>query len=244
MRVIEPSFKSYVKLYKSKNPMCGRLGKLYVHNNNELVDIGCNQYDCAICRPIKKYLLFVEILKNVYSFNLQKHFIITFVGKNHRKQYSWIDSYKVMNYEWTKFRLVLNRRFGKVSYILLPRAQKSGYCHFHILTNKFMSWHFLNEKRKRYKFGFLSIQKNKNVAEYLNQDYFKDHEWIIPPGIRHYRSSRNIKLNNSCKDENNIFFTHNTSLETIKKHLLHLQNINIDINEYYIKKIIDNINNS
>ena len=44
-----------------------------------------------------------------------------------------------------------------------------------------------------------SIQKNKDVADYLNTDLLEFNEWIITYGIRHVRCSRSVKLNNVQK---------------------------------------------
>ena len=227
--------------YSNKYTLCERLGKLYIEENNKIIDIPCNKWECKLCRPKLQYLLYEEILNYVYIFNLQKHFVITFEGKEYRQKYTIEESYKFMNKQWHKFLNVINYHYGKIIYILLPRAQKDGYCHFHILTNKYLDWKFLNEKRKKYNLGYVSIQKNKDVAEYLNTDFFKKHEWYIPKGIRHYRSSREIILMNYRRNRINKYFTNKMTIEQIKNWIEQNKGITQDIESYYIQKLINKL---
>lgn len=224
-----------------KYPLCGKLGRVYIPEKNILIDVKCGMWECVICRKNLQRQLFIEIQRNVYAFDLQKHFIITFEGKEYRDKYSIEDSYKFMPIAWHKLLNVINYHYGKIIYILLPRAQKSGYCHYHILTNKYIDWDFLNKKRKKYGLGYVSINKNKDVAEYLANDYYKDHEWMIPKGIRHYRCSREIKLMNYKNNKSNKFFTYKVKMDEIEKLLLNEYNTIYDDTPYYIQKLINKI---
>lgn len=232
-------FNSLVNEYYKPYYLCGKLGHLYIEDKNKLVDIGCNRWYCNECRPILKNKLYFDILRNIYSFKLDKHFIITCEGKKFREKYTWEESFRYMNRQWPKFRKVIEYNYGPIDYIALPRSQMNGYCHYHLLINKYVDWSFLNKKRKKYNLGFVSIQKNKDAAEYLATDYWKDHEWIIPKGIRHYRSSRSIKLMDySNSDLNKIFFDNKYKIEKIQRNLYDVKGIFFDINEYYIYKMI------
>lgn len=234
-------FKEIKKLYNSKYELCGNLGTVYNKGTNRLSDINCNHWLCKNCFTRMRYILYLEIIKNVYCFDLQKHFVITVGGKEFREKYSIEDSYRYMSVKWNSFLVSLKRDYGKIIYILLPRAQKDGYCHYHIITNKYMSWKDLNDKRKKYGLGYMSIQKNKDVAEYLNKDYFDNNEWYIPPRYKHYRSSREIKLFNFSKtDYNNIYFKNTVSIEQIKKYLKKLYRIEYDDSEYFLNKLMKN----
>lgn len=214
--------------YESKNVKCEKdLGRIYSLRNNSLYYVGCGKWDCARCRPRLKYNLYLDLLRYIYIYDLYYHFVITFSGNKLRQQYSYDESFVYMNKAWDKYKLVIEYRYGKMSYIVLPRSQRNGYCHYHILTNIFPSIGFLEEKRKKYSLGFNRIKENKNVAEYLQQDYFKDHEYIIPKNIRHYRSSRNIKLLNYKKDsfwnEDNVYYSKYASFKFI----------DLDVNERF-----------
>lgn len=232
-------FNDLKKIYNKQNYYCEKLGKLYIPDENKLIDITCNRLSCEICRPKLKDILHKEIVKNVYSFDLQKHFIITSEGKEFREKYNYEQSYYFMNHQWNKFRKLINYHYPNLIYVLLPRAQKTGYCHYHILTNKYIDWKFLNKKRKRYGLGYVSIQKNKDVAEYLANDYFNDNEWFIPLNIRHYRSSREIKLMNFEKTKDNIFFNHKKTEEEILNEINEKLGIPFNpFNEYYENKMM------
>lgn len=193
-------FKDLLKWYSRRNPICYSLGRSYNIGNDSLKDVYCMKWDCSFCRPILKYIYFIEVLKNVYSFKLYNHFVITFPGKSFRDKYSWDESFKNMSYAWNKFKKIVEYHYGPFDYIQFPRSQKTGYCHYHTLINKNISWYFLNKKRKLSELGYVSIQKNKNTADYLTSDYWKDNEWCIPSSYRHFRSSRSIKLNNFSKN--------------------------------------------
>jgi len=225
--------------YCKNNKKCGKLGKVYIPIEMKLTDIGCNKWDCNKCRSNKKFNLYLDILRYVYIYNLQNHFIITFAGKNVRNICSYEESYRFMTKQWDKFRKTIVRRYGSFTYILLPRAQKDGYCHFHILTNKYMSWEWLNKKRKKYGLGYVSIQKNKDVAEYLNTDYFTESEWFIPLGIRRYRNSKNILLNSEkYETQKTVFADPKMTDEEIKSYIMALWGDHYDFNDYYEQKLI------
>lgn len=223
------------EIYQSKNELCEKLGKIYSHKKGEIYPVKCNKWTCQKCRPKKKYLLYLDILQYVYLHNLQIHFVITFEGQKLRKEISWEQSYKYMNKQWDNFEKTIKYNFYErytkkgeyapyigenFTYIVLPRAQQSGYCHYHVLLNKEIPWEYLDNIRKNYKMGYMSIQKNKDVAEYLNTDFFKDHEWVIPADVRHYRTSQDIKINFYKKPawwkDENIYFTHEAKMETIE----------------------------
>lgn len=234
------TFKELKKIYKSINPKCnGRLGKVFVLGSG-LYDIPCQKWNCKKCRPHKKFEIYLDILRYVYIYHLQRHFVITFAGKKVRDLCSWEESYKFMAKQWIKFRKCIEYKYGKLTYILLARAQESGYCHYHILTNKYLDWYFLNKKRKNYGLGYVSIQKNKDVAEYLNTDFFKEHEWFIPLNIRHFRCSRDIKLTYNAKDSNKLVFNNKVSKDEIKKQIYYSFQEVYDMNDYYEYKMINN----
>ena len=79
-----------------------------------------------------------------------------------------------MNYTWNKFRNVIQRKVGKFSYIVFPRAQQSGFCHYHVLINKFVPRKFLEKKRLDQGYGFIKINRNKDAIYYLNNDFFNN----------------------------------------------------------------------
>jgi hypothetical protein len=174
----------------------GSLGKIYNLRRDEVNNLNCNHWDCPRCRSKKKYQLFLETFYLVNQLDLNKHFIMTFQGKDFRDKYSYEESYEIMSKTWHKYQQVIEYHKGKFDYIKFPRAQQDGYCHFHIILPKFISWYFLDLKRKLYpELGFVRISKNVDLAEYLHRDFFKDHEYYIPKGVRHYSCSRGLTYN-------------------------------------------------
>lgn len=242
MMVSENSFKWWKFLYSNQYYLCDSMGYLYDREFNLLSDIHCMKWRCKRCRYYKKFFLYLDVLANVYAFNLDKHFILTFGGKEMRDIFSWEESYKIMSKKWHSFMNCIKKFYGNFDYILFPRAQKSGYCHYHVITNTYLDWDWLNKKRKLYGLGFMSIQKNNSVADYLALDYFKDHEWVIPPDFKHYRCSRSIVLNNFMKRKNCFHhFDYDYSLDKIKKSVDMLYENKLDLDDYYIDKLVSNI---
>jgi hypothetical protein len=228
------NYDKFKETYNVKNKLCGEeLGRIYNSNTNKLTDVLCMKWNCEVCRPIKKMILYFQISQNVLIFDLDKHFVITSEGKQFRNKYGWYHSYIFMTTQWKKFLKAIKYEFGDIDYILLPRAQKDGFCHYHIMLNKYIPWNFLNEKRKNYGLGYLRINKNQSVVDYLHNDYFKDNEWIIPDGIKHYRSSRSILINNVAANNEIQYFNNQTNLKQISEFVNILYGKNIDIEGYY-----------
>ena len=100
-----------------------------------------------------------------------------------------------MPQSWKKLKQAIQFKYGKFDYILLPRSQQDGYCHYHIITNsKYIPHKFLDKKRKKYpNMGYLSIQTNQTLAYYLTNDFFKDNEYIIPENRKHFYGSADVK---------------------------------------------------
>lgn len=228
--------------YYRQYPLCGYLGNTYNIPKNKLTTIHCMKWRCVKCRPKLRYMLYLEILKNVYSFDMDKHFIITFGGKPLRKKITWDYSYIFMNKAWHKFNNVIKYHYPDFKYIVLPRSQNDMYCHYHIITNQYIPWNFLDEKRKKYNLGFVSINKNQSLAEYLHGDFFNDYEYIIPLNIRHYRSSREIKLFNHLKQkQNTVFFDYEKDFEYIKNYIKKEYLIDYDFFNFWEDNHIKNI---
>lgn len=196
-----PLYNEYNSYFSHIGCYNGSLGEIYNNRKNMVYPVACKNWSCPKCRKILKYNLFVEVFYLVYALNLDRHFIITFRGnRDYKRGYGVLsefeDSYRIMSKLWNKFKKVIEYHKGKFDYILLSRSQNDGFCHFHILLPKYISWYFLDKKRKLYDdLGYLSINKNRSVADYLHKDFFKDSEYWIPKGVKNYKSSRGIKFN-------------------------------------------------
>ena len=226
---IEPTPITYQLLkqdYQTLNTYCKNIGKVYDYRQDKLHDLLCNKWNCSRCRKIKKNKLYHQIVKAVLIHNINIHFVITFKGKDYRQQFTPIESYEWMNKLWDLFlhkikydyyeHHTLNsyaKYYGEqLTYIILPRAQKTGYCHFHIFLKDTIDFDYLDSVRHQYGLGYTTILHNQSLADYLHKDFFNDHEWIIPYNIKHYRTSRNILLNNESTTNFNqelIVFPHN-----------------------------------
>lgn len=213
------SFKQLSEFYQKPNHIClsNKLGVNYKHSNydklrtadgflykgiyrgSKINRILCSKFHCDRCRNLLKYALKKEMELMICEHQLHTHFVITTEGTKYRDTNDYIQSYKDMAKSWNKMRKILSydaKKQGKhFSYICLFRAQKSGYCHLHVLTNLYIPKERLIAISKKYfNTGFIKIKKNKNITHYLTNDFMKDSEFYIPFSRRHYSTSRNIHL--------------------------------------------------
>lgn len=218
------TWKQLKDYYQSKRNYCGngQRGRTYSLRHDKLIKLDCGSVTCGKCRPSVKKQLHEDIVRQAEQLQLNQHFIITSPGKQFRNEHTYVDSYRIQEYEWNKLNGVIQYHHPDFQYIRLPRAQTSptadnpiGFSHQHILTNRpqrveheykdgklvrtiptndDLSFQWLDEKRKKYQLGFVWIRQNQNVAEYLANDFFHDDEWIIPIGKNHVATSRDIVL--------------------------------------------------
>jgi len=235
--------KDYYNSYdQHKGCFTGSLGKIYDLRNDKLRPFGCFNWNCPKCRPYLKYKLYVETFNICKAFELDKHFIITFQGKKFRDKIPFYQSYQIMSNIWNKYKKVIEYHKGKFEYLIFPRAQKDGYCHFHIILPKYISWYFLEKKRKLYpEMGYLRINKNIDLAEYLHRDFFKDNEYYTPLGQRHYSSSKALTFNqyiNPYFREDNILLLGRHKPEDMEKEIIKKFGRLLPFEEY-VKKFAD-----
>lgn len=239
-----PLYNQYNSYFMNSGCFNGSIGEIYNSRSHKVLNMSCKMWSCPKCRKRLKYRLFLETFYLVDQLELNKHFILTFGGEEYRKKYSFYDSYKIMSNNWDKFKKVIEYHKGKFDYILFPRAQNDGYCHYHVLLPKYISWYFLENKRKKYdEMGYLRINKNRDVAEYLHSDFFKDSEYWIPTNIKHYKSSRGIKFNkyrDPFFEDDNCMILGKHSVEDLEELVEDKFKCSLP-NEYYLRKYYDNI---
>lgn len=199
------SFEQLQDNYSNSNYLCKKdyFGYVYSLRYNQLLRLTCDQYSCARCRPHLKKDLHDKICQQVDGNELRFHFILTFAGNKTRELVDYWDSYTIMNYIWNKLRGVIRRKYPNYKYIIFPRAQANpkpgnapGYCHFHTIHNERIPKTWLDDKIKKYsELGYSFLRYNEDVAGYLHNDFYNDDEWTIPYNVKHYRSSRDIKIN-------------------------------------------------
>jgi len=204
-----------IKNYQDINPYCATTKKAYDKRNHRVNGILCNQFTCARCRKKLKQKIFEKASENILKLDLSRHLVLTTEGDAYRDDHTVEQSYEDMSSSWYKLHRIINYHYGErkkignkivfaspMEYICFPRAQKDGYCHYHILTNKYVPKKFLKEKSSKYgNMGYLKIKQNKDTIGYLSKDFFKDPEWYIPEGFRHYNCTKNVDLKIRVVDE-------------------------------------------
>ncbi|MCK5459440.1 MAG: hypothetical protein KAI20_06075, partial [Thermoplasmatales archaeon] len=195
-----PKFDFYLRKlrYKDRNRGCGT-HKLYTRRQHKLVDTHCNQFSCEYCRPRLIRNLKNNIVKYAEKFDLTRFITITFGGKDLRRLVRPDNSFSYVMKRFNNWREYIWRKFGvRVSYINLIRSHKDGYCHLHILIDRFIPKSWLSESTAALGLGSTNVKyvDIHRVSAYLSK-YFseKDHEWFLPEKVHHYTTSRNIHLN-------------------------------------------------
>ena len=196
------------KEYKGRNRGCG-INKLYSKREHRLVDTCCNQFSCEYCRQKLLKNLRINIVKNADKFGLTRFVTITFGGNDIRRVVRPDNSFSYVMKRFNHWREYLRRKFGvSVSYINLVRSHRDGYCHLHILVDRFVPKFWLSESVSALGLGYTNVKyvDIHRVSAYLSK-YFseKDHEWFLPRGIHHYTTSRNIHLNDFVPDPDWIY---------------------------------------
>jgi hypothetical protein len=84
-----------------------------------------------------------------------------------------------------------------ISYNNLVRSHKDGYCHLHILIDRYIPKNWLSISTSALGLGSTKIKYvdihrvSSYIAKYFSE---KDHEWYIPKGVHDFTTSRDIHL--------------------------------------------------
>ena len=188
---------SFRKYYYNKIPSyCGTNIIFDKNDPSKMSHVGCNRLSCPRCRPKLKNKLVERITEVCVQHDLFRQLVLTCPGKEWRKTHTSGESFTWLNKKWDSFKVLYNRETGKkLHYIKLPRCQKSGYCHGHILIDQYIPNSLIEDLIKRvglgsnYKIHHMDIHR---LGEYLKNDFYKEHEWFIPVGMRHISSSMEL----------------------------------------------------
>lgn len=199
----------YYDDYQKQKINCMTTMESYDLKTNEFHKVGCHCWECWLCRKNMKKKLFHEILPLTLKYNIWRHLVITVKPKEYREKDKIEQSYIDTKKAFKKLKEIIKYTYGKdFTYIAFWRAQRTGCCHVHLLIDRYIDLKWLIEKTKKYPvFGTINITKNQDSTHYLINDFYKDPEWYIPRGQRHYTTSRNIKIQkNKCDGENKIVY--------------------------------------
>lgn len=185
------------KRYYNTLPRYCMTNIIFDRNDPEkMAHVGCNRLSCPRCRSKLKNHLLDRIVAVATGYGLLRELILTCPGGQWRKNHDSNDSFPWMNKKFDSFKVLYERKTGKkLQYIKLPRSQKSGYCHSHILIDQYIPQSLIEDIIKRvglgkiYKIKLRDIQR---LGSYLKNEFFKDHEWYIPVGMHHISSSMNV----------------------------------------------------
>ena len=194
--------------YADRNRGCGR-NKFYNMREHRLVDAPCNQFSCEYCRPKLLKKLRINIIRYAKEMDLTRFVTITFGGEDLRRVVRPDNSFEYGMKRFNHWREYLRRKFKvKVSYINLVRSHKDGYCHLHLLMNRYIPKAWLSQSTKAIGLGSTNVKyvDIQRVSGYLSK-YFseKEHEWFLPDGIHHYSTSRDIHLNSYVPDSKWVY---------------------------------------
>ncbi|MBU0496407.1 MAG: hypothetical protein KKG04_00435 [Candidatus Thermoplasmatota archaeon] len=229
--------------YARINKGCG-VNKLYDVRNHRLVDAHCNQFSCEYCRPRLLKNLRINIIKYAHEMDLTRFVTITFGGEDLRRVVRPDNSFEYVMKRFNHWREYLKRKFKvKVSYINLVRSHQDGYCHLHLLMNRYIPKSWLSQSTRAVGLGSTNVKyvDIQRVSGYLSR-YFsvKEHEWFLPEGIHHYSTSRDIHLNSYVPSSQWVYicmpqrFVKNSEGEVVRNILGEIECV-CNHTEWYVK---------
>lgn len=193
--------------YDEPNHNCQKVGMLYDRREHRVYKASCNSISCGRCRQREIRKMLNKVTTIAKDKNLTRHLVITVPGKTFRKFVDADESFDYFSYAWQKFRVMFKREYGdNLQYIAFRRAQKDGYCHMHALVDRYIPVNKINDISRRAGLGYASINfvDVHRITSYLSKYWYKDHEWLIPKGMRHITTSRGIKLSDGVLPEDKL----------------------------------------
>lgn len=185
------------KTYSNNNLSCQK-HKIYNKREHTIQNANCNQYSCSRCRPGRKHRLLNAVIEVAEKQGLTRMLTITFPGRKYRNRVSPDDSFAYNMRRFNSLKIYLKRRLGvKLEYINFPRSQKDGYCHQHILIDRYIPKSVLDDICKHLGLGSTNIKyvDIHRIGGYLKAELNnKDHEWMIPKHKKHYSKSHGVTL--------------------------------------------------
>ncbi|EMR73030.1 hypothetical protein MBGDN05_00784 [Thermoplasmatales archaeon SCGC AB-539-N05] len=200
-------FNERKKRYYGKNVYCGN-DFLYHPGKHKLIHSSCNSWSCERCRPRKMKNLLNVIVEQANDKNLTRHLVITSAGKDFREKFSPDESFDFFAKQFNQLRKYYRREFShNLSYIALPRSQEDGFCHYHCLIGSYIPKNWLDNVLKKLGLGwcFITYVDVHRLANYLSKYWYKEHEWFIPKGKKHYTHSADVDLTLFAPEDNWYF---------------------------------------
>lgn len=183
--------------YQNSSRYCGS-GFYFNIESHKLVRSSCKMFSCSNCRDKKVRNILDKTTKYAMTFDLTRFLTFTLGGVNRRSYVSPVESFSYMMAKFVEFRILYKREFGEnLDYICFPRSHKDGYCHLHILVNKYIPKSWLNDVMARIQLGNCNIKyvDAHRVGGYLHAYLNKKiHEWYLPKGKRHYTTAGSVEL--------------------------------------------------
>jgi hypothetical protein len=156
----------------------------------------CGSWQCSTCGPWKKQR-FLRALPRVAQENGLRVFMtltIAHVGRTPEESYAYAARC------FDKFRMAMKRKYGESPrYVKVVEAQpRSGYAHYHILTNRRIDYRELSWQWSAVGGGrivHIRYADPHGVARYVSKYFVKSlDDEDIPRGKRRYTTSRGIHL--------------------------------------------------
>lgn len=171
----------------------------YNQVSKEYAPFNCHSWNCEVCGPKRARKLVKSISKWARKKGLDRFLTLTLQpSKLPDYARSPYQSYYYMMYVWRKFRVYLYRRYGRISYVWVVEPHKSGFCHIHILIDRFIPQRWISSVFSRLGGGKIvhieRVKKMRDVSSYVGKYMGKMHKKPIPRHKRRYSSSRDIHL--------------------------------------------------
>lgn len=178
------------------NSACGMYSAVGVIEGKERLwgyaRLGCGRWTCPVSGPRKAARLRDAIIRAARQKGLTRLLSLTLDPKKFEG-----DSVAYINRCWGKLRVYLSRKYGRsISFIRLLEQQKNGNAHFHILIDRFIPYEWIKGAWDAVGGGSVYVQCKdiEETANYCVKYLTKDLHLYRSRGIRHYSTSKDIKL--------------------------------------------------
>lgn len=172
---------------------CGARTWAGVHPQNGtwlLGKVNCKKWTCPTCGPKKKR----QFRKGVFQFarlNKADKFLTLTLDP---EKVEAADSLEYIKKIWSKFRIYLDRKVGKLKWVSVVEFQKNGYAHLHIILDKGLSQRWVSETWDKLGGGkIVDIRKVQEdrigayLAKYLSKGFAEE---LFKKGMRRFSSTK------------------------------------------------------
>jgi len=176
-----------------------RFDHFYLENSEgEKVDFRCKSWSCHCCSWRMRNNLVREVKRLGEERDMTRLMTLTLNPAHFPDYFSDKDLFEHLMKKWNKFRIYLQRKFGKVDFLWIVERQSNGFPHLHILVGSYIPFQWIKKTWSNIKAGKVADIRYVDahrVGSYVGKYLTKDSVMEMPKGQNRYGCSGDIDLN-------------------------------------------------